>query len=103
MPNNEPKKDKQQGNELPNIWDILKERKQKGLWHGDIDVVKIKEYKINSGAHYFVIEDLKKGSVACTSCPIKHGGYLEPHLLTRYEVKDGVIYLDGKAMTQRAS
>ena len=30
----------------------------------------------------------------------KHGGILEPHLLMRYKVENGIIYLDGKPMTR---
>lgn len=84
----------------PNAWDVLKERKKKGLWDGEITTHEVKDYPITSGEHYYEITDIRKREVTCTSCPIKHGGILEAHKLTRYEVKDGIIYLDGKAMTK---
>jgi len=83
--------------EMPNAWDVLAERKKKGLWNGEVTTHKVKRYKLNKGAHYYVIEDYRSGSVKCISCPVSHGGILENHMLTRYEVKDGVIYLDGVA------
>jgi len=82
---------------LPNIWDILAERKKRGLFKGEIEVIKTKEFNLSAGEHYFVIEDVAKASIKCVSCPVSHGGILEPFMLTRYEVKDGVLYLDGKS------
>lgn len=79
------------------IWDILKERKRRGLWSGNIEHIEIKEHKINAGPHFYVIEDARKRSIVCTSCPIKHGGVLEASMLTRYTVENGVLYLDGVA------
>ena len=81
--------------EMPNAWDVLAERKKRGLWNGEVTTHKVKKYKLNKGAHYYVIEDFRTGSVKCVSCAISHGGILENHMLTRYRVEDGVIYLDG--------
>lgn len=99
MQNNEPnsKKDEKKKEKLPDIWKILEERKKLGLWDGEIKVHQIKEYPLSKGEHYFIISDNRKREVMCTSCPLKHGGILEAHMLSRYKVKDGVIYLDGKA------
>ena len=35
-----------------------------------------------------------------SAVPIKHGGVLEAHLLTRYTLKEGVLYLDGEAINK---
>ncbi len=84
-----------------NIWEILRQRKAKGEWQGEIETIVPKTImNLSSGAHYYEIEDIKKRSVACVTCPIKHGGILEAHLLTRYKVANGIIYLDDKAMTR---
>lgn len=93
-------KNEQSEQELPNIWEVLEKRKEKGLWHGEIEVHEIKETNITKGTHYYVVENPRTGSVKCTSCSISHGHILEPHLLTRYDIRDGVIYFDGKAITQ---
>ena len=81
---------------LPDIWQILEERKKRGLWDGEIKVHQIKEYSLSKGEHYFIISDNRKREVMCITCPLKHGGILEAHMLTRYKVEDGIIYLDGK-------
>ena len=85
------KKEKKSQSKYLDIWEVLKIRKEKGLWNGEIKVHEIKEYNLNKGDHYFIIEDLKKRSVKCISCPISHGGILESHLLTRYTIENGVI------------
>lgn len=80
----------------PNVWDVLAERKKKGLWDGEITTHQIVEHKITEGPHYYELTNIRKREVTCTSCPVRHGGILEAKLLTRYAVKDGIIYLDGK-------
>lgn len=89
--------DKKETPDIPDIWKVLEERKKKGLWDGEIKVSQIKKYPITKGDHYFVITNNRKREVTCMSCPIKHGGILEAHMLSRYRVENGVIYLDGKA------
>ena len=86
-----------QSPEMPDAWAVLAERKKKGLWNGEVTTHKVRKYKLNKGAHYYVIEDYRSGSVKCISCPVSHGGVLENHMLTRYRVEDGVIYLDNVA------
>lgn len=82
--------------ESPDIWRVLEIRKKLGTWHGDIKIEQIKKYNLSKGPHYYVVEDLRKRSVKCISCPVSHGGILEAHLLARYKVENGIIYLDGK-------
>jgi len=88
----------QQSDEKPDIWEALKERKKRGLWSGEITTHEIKEYNLSTGKHYFVMEDIRKRSIVCTSCPVKHGGFLEAKMLTRYKLDGGVLYLDDKAI-----
>ena len=85
---------------LPDIWKVLEERKKRGLWDGEIKIHQIKEYPLNKGEHYFIISNNRAREVKCTSCPLSHGGILEAHMLTRYKVENGVIYLDGKPTNQ---
>lgn len=92
------KKEKKSQSKYPDIWEVLKARREKGLWNGEIKVHEIKEYNLNKGDHYFVIEDIKKRSIKCISCPILHGGLLESNLLSHYRIEDGVLYLDNKAI-----
>lgn len=101
MQTDEPKNRQNNSDEKPpNIWDVLEERKKKGLWDGEIDVVPIKEYPLTAGEHYYELTDIRKREVTCKSCAIKHGGILEAHLLMRYKVENGVIYLDNKPVTR---
>lgn len=93
--NNKESKDKKE--KLPDIWKILEERKKRGLWDGEIKIHQIKEYPLNKGEHYFIISNNRAREVKCISCPLSHGGILEAHMLSRYKVENGVIYLDGKA------
>lgn len=79
---------------LPNLWDKLK----KG--GAEIENIEAEEINLTSGEHYYIIDDLRTRSVKCISCIKKHGGILESHLLTRYKVENGIIYLDGKATTK---
>lgn len=81
----------------PNIWDVLEERKKKGLWDGEIEVIPIKEHKLVGGEHYYIVSDIRKREITCTSCAIRHGGILEARYLTRYKIEDGILYFDGKA------
>ncbi len=92
-----------QGVEIPkNIWELLREKKKRGLWNGEIDTIPIKEFNLTRGKHYFVVEDVRKRSVKCISCPIVHGTYLEAKYLARYTITDGVLALDGKPINERA-
>ena len=83
--------------EMPNVWDVLKERKKRGLWDGEVTTHTVREFNLRGGEHYYIIENLRIGGVKCVSCPIAHGGILEQHMLHRYEVKNGIIFLDGEA------
>lgn len=94
-PNENKKKESQKKAKYPDIWEVLKARKEKGLWHGEIKVHKIREFNLSKGDHYYVVEDIRKRSVKCISCPVTHGGLLEANLLARYKVENGIIYLDG--------
>lgn len=82
--------------ELPDIWEILKQRKAKGLWDGEIETIEIKSTNLKKGDHYFVIENMRQRSIVCLSCNQKHGGILEARNLHRYKLENGVLYLDGK-------
>jgi hypothetical protein len=82
------------------IWDVLEERKRKGLWDGEIDRITVTEYDLTKGTHYYEITDARKREVTCNLCPIRHGGVLEAHMLSRYEVKNGIIYLDKMPRTR---
>ena len=96
-------KTESRGVEIPkNIWELLKEKKKRGLWNGEIDVLPIREFNLTSGKHYFVVEDAKKRSIKCVSCPIMHGTFLEAKYLTRYTITDGVLAFDGKPINDRA-
>ena len=87
---NEEKNAKPEGN----IWETLRALKKKGLFKGDIDEIIPKDFNLKTGDHYYVIDDLRKHTVKCISCPIIHGGILEAHLLTRYRVENGIIFFD---------
>jgi hypothetical protein len=93
-------------NEKPEIlsgepfWNKIKELHQKGILKGDYREYEKPYYNLLKGEHYYEIEDAKKGSIVCTSCPVRHGGILESHLLARYKVEDGVLYLDDQAINK---
>lgn len=101
----ENKKPKQ--NSIPeenlNIWDALKRAKKDGRFKGEIHEYHKPHYNLLKGEHYYEIEDAAKGSIKCVTCPIKHGGILEAHLLSQYELKNGVLYLDGVAQNKTPS
>jgi len=81
------------------FWGVHAERFKKGLTKQPIVVEHPKQtYYLNKGDHYFVIENLKKRSIKCISCPIQHGGILEAHLLAHYKLENGVLYFKGKAI-----
>ncbi len=80
--------------DMGGVWDRLRKKRH------PIETIIPKDVFAAGSPHYYEITDFAKAEVACTSCSVKHGGILEAHLLTRYEVKDGVIYLDGKPMTK---
>lgn len=88
---------------LPDMWGYLQFLFDKGIRKEKIDIIPIKEYNLAaSGKHYFVIDDIRKRTIKCTTCPVTHGGVLEAHLLTHYKVEDGVLYFEDKAINQRA-
>lgn len=89
------------GEQALDIWAVIKERKRLGLWDGDIETHEIVEYNLSSGKHYYEIEDLRKRTIVCTSCAIKHGGILEAKLLTHYRLEDGVLYLRDVPVNQK--
>jgi len=98
------KKNYQKKNEELDIWSVLKERKRKGLTDVEIEVIPLKEpQSLSKGKHNFIIDDLRRGSVICTSCKVSHGGILEAHLLHRYKVENGIIYLDGEPTNESAN
>lgn len=85
----------------PDFWGVHARRFEKGLVKTPITVEHPKQtYVLNKGAHYFEIEDARKRSIVCTSCPIRHGGILEAHLLTQYKIEKGVLYFKGKAINK---
>lgn len=85
----------------PDFWGVHAERFRRGLTKEEIVVEHPKQtYILNKGAHYFIIEDVKKRSIACITCPIRHGGILDAKDLTHYRVEDGVLYFKGKALNQ---
>lgn len=82
------------------FWTKIKWLKERGLHKGDYQEYEKPFYNLNKGGHYFVLDNSTKRTIKCISCPVKHGGVLESHLLTRYTLKDGVLYLDGRAINQ---
>ena len=104
MHNKKPNKknDNPSNQEIPDLWKVLQKRKKQGKWDGEIEIIPIKEFNLSKGAHYFVIDNPGKHSIKCISCPISHGGILEAHLLHQYKLEDGVLYLKGKAINERA-
>lgn len=103
MPYDKQKPKNEEAQDKPaDIWAELEDRKKKGLWDGEIDIVQIKEYPLTAGEHYFQITNIRKREITCTACAVQHGGILEAHLLHRYKVENGIIYLDNKPMTKTA-
>ena len=98
MQNKEKNSKNKNKEKLPDIWQILEERKKRGLWDGEIKVHQIKEYSLSKGEHYFIISDNRKREVKCISCPVNHGGILNAEELYRHKVENGVIYLDNKPL-----
>lgn len=93
---NELKSEEENSKPEGNIWGILRELKKKGVFKGEITEIIPKDFNITQAAHYYVVDDLRKRSIKCISCPVVHGGVLEAHLLSRYKVEDGILYFDGK-------
>lgn len=91
----------EQNNDTPSVWDVLEERKKRGLWDGEIDTIEIKEHSLSSGKHYFIVEDASKRSIICNTCPISHGGILEAHLLHLYRLEDGILYFKGEPVNEK--
>lgn len=69
---------------------------ERGFHKGDYREYTKPFYNLNKGAHYYVLDNPARRTVKCLSCPVAHGGMLEAHLLTRYRLQDGVLYLDEK-------
>lgn len=87
--------------EILDFWGVHAERFKKGLTKNPIVIEHPKQtFTLSKGVHYFVIEDVRRRSIACTSCPVKHGGILEAHMLMDYRVESGVLYYKGKAINQ---
>lgn len=90
--------------EMPNMWTGLAKLKESGDWDGEIETHQVgKEISLTKGEHYYILSDKRKRIVECIACPVKHGGILEAHMLTRYKVEDGVIYLDGEPTNKRSA
>lgn len=80
---------------LPDIWEVARSR------GNTIDTYPVVEYDLSSNnAHFFEIEDLRKRSVKCTSCKVRHGFILEAHRLHEYKLENGILYLKGKALNR---
>lgn len=82
------------------FWKKMKWLHDRGLHKGDYQEYEKPYYNLNKGAHYYVLDSASSYTIRCLSCPVKHGGILEAHLLTRYALKDGVLYFDGKPVNQ---
>lgn len=82
------------------FWAKIKWLKERGFHKGDYQEYEKPFYNLNKGGHYYVLKSPSSYTIECISCPVKHGGILEAHLLTRYTLKDGVLYLDGRAVNQ---
>lgn len=82
------------------FWQKMKWLHERGLHKGDYQEYEKPYYNLNKGAHYFVMDDPRKHTIKCVSCPVKHGGILEAHKLSRYTLSEGVLSLDGKAINQ---
>lgn len=78
------------------FWNRIKWLHEKGLHKGDYQEYEKPYYNLNKGGHYYVLDDPKRKTIRCISCPIKHGGLLEAHLLTRYRLHEGILYFDEK-------
>lgn len=88
--------------ETPDIWKVLELEGKLGLTKSKIEVLPFREFNLSSGEHYFIMEDAKRRIIKCVSCPIPHGGVLEAHLLMRYKLEDGVLFLDEKPINKQA-
>jgi len=87
--------------EILDFWGVHGERFKKGLTKSPIVVEHPKQtYTLSKGAHYFVIEDVRRRSIACITCPVKHGGILEAHMLTQYRLENGVLFYKGRAINE---
>lgn len=88
--------------EIPDLWKVLNERKKKGLWNGEIEVIETKSHSLIKGKHYYVVENPRTRSIKCISCAVIHGTILEAKFLTRYKIEDGILYFDNKPMNEKA-
>ena len=93
---------KREGKFIPkHIWDILRKRKEQGTFKGEIQTFIPKTIvNLTSGKHYYIVDDIRQRRIRCTTCEIGHGGVLEAHMLTRYKIEDGILYLDNKPINQ---
>jgi hypothetical protein len=83
------------------FWKVHEERLKRGLTTDQIAIEHPKNtFNLSQGRHYYVVEDAAAKSIACTSCPVKHGGILEAHLLTKYTIENGILYFEGKAVNK---
>lgn len=96
-----PKDEMETPSDVLDFWGVHAERFKRGLTHEPIVVEHPKQtYTLSRGAHYFVIENIRTRSVMCITCPIRHGGILESHMLTQYKLEDGVLFYKGKAINK---
>jgi len=82
------------------FWQKMKWLHERGLHKGDYQEYEKPYYNLNKGGHYYVMDDPRKHTIKCISCPVKHGGILEAHKLSRYRLENGVLFLDDKAINQ---
>lgn len=82
------------------IFKELEEKKAQGIWDGKVERIEFKEHSLIKGKHYYEIEDVKKRTIVCISCPVRHGGVLEAKHLLDYQIKKGVLYFKGKAVNE---
>lgn len=89
----------------PDIWGVLQSRFDKGLTTTPITTEHAKS-EVNLSRlmqdkpHYFEIEDIRKRIIACTSCPIKHGGILDASDLSQTKIENGVLFYKGEAINR---
>jgi len=89
----------------PDVWGVHATRFKKGLTKEPI-IIEHPKNTVNlsklmkESKHHFVLEDVRKRRIVCTSCSLKHGGILDAHELTHYKVEDGVLYYKGVAINR---
>ena len=80
---------------LPDIWEVAA-RQGKKIKH-----LRYREFNLTGGEHYWVIDDPRKLTVKCISCPVEHGGIIDARDAVHTKVKDGIIYYKGKPITKK--